>query len=196
MNLDQRTALNERIEHLRATMTFEQFLRRAIANRVQTQWSNQVAEESDRRRAVLDAIMSDYDYEVAQRYIVTPEQRLLVRDALGHVPSAIRAELTHQSELLGTQVMSHLGADPRRRMAEIRCWIIDAVADLDALDFYGCRELLAKAVHQLEFMLNHLPQNDRPSRNRLEYDHLLRERVQQIAQALRRHVRELRDVAA
>jgi hypothetical protein len=191
----ERNALNERLDHLRDTVSFEVFKRRAIANRVQRQWQDQMFEEQDLRGAQLDAIMSNYDYGLWDQFIITPDQRLALRDALASVPR-LRADLTRQADALGTSVMKHLGADARRRIAEIRCWIIDAIEHHDALEFYECRKLLVDAVHQLEYMLTHLPQNDRPSRNRLEYDDLLRQRVQQVATSLRGHVHDLREVAS
>jgi hypothetical protein len=196
VSIDQRRALEARLDHLREMVPFEVFMRRAIANRVHLQWANQFAEEQDLRRERLEGILGDYDYELWRRHIITPQQRIEMRDALAKVPTGVRADLTRQSAVLGDGVMRHLGADPRRRVAEVRCWIIDAIDHLDALEFYECRKLLVDAVHQLEFMLTHLPQNDRPSRNRLEFDYPLRERVQAVANSLRGHVSDLREVAS
>lgn len=195
MNLDQRNALNERVEHLRDMVPFEVFVRRAVANRVHKQWANQLREEQELRRAQLDTILGDYEYELWRQYIITPQQRIELRDALAKVPHGVRADLTRQSVVLGTE-MRRLGAEPRRRIAEIRCWIIDAIEHFDAREFYECRKLLVDAVHQLEFMLTHFPQNDRPSRRQMEYDHNLRARVQAVAASLRGHVADLREVSA
>lgn len=195
MTIDQRRALDERLVHLRETVPFSVVMRRAIANRVYKQWFDRVAEEGDLRHEQLEGILGDYDYELWRRHIITPQQRLELRDAVAMVPPAVRADLMRCSGALGDGVMRHLGADSRRRVAEIRCWIIDAVEHLDALEFYECRKLLADAVHQLEFMLTHLPQNDRPSRRQLEFDLPLRHRVQSVANSLRGHVNGLREVS-
>jgi hypothetical protein len=196
MSIDQRRALDERLAHLRETVPFEVYARRAVANRVHKQWFDQTDEERALRRVQLETILDDYDYELWRRFIATPEQRLELRDLLAKVPTGVRADLTRQSAALGDGVMRHLGAEPRRRIAEIRCWIVDAIDHLDALEFYECRKLLVDAVHQLEYMLSHLPQNDRPSRNRLEFDYPLRARVQAVANSLRGHVNDLREVSS
>lgn len=184
------STLDDRIAHLRLSYNREAYIRRAQLVAIYDQWRRDMesAEHDWRDRA--ESIMSERDAHLIRKYILTEADRRAVREAIAKIPPGIRAELELQQDRLG-RVQAVLGAEPRRRIAEVRCWVHDAMGFLDELNFYQARALLADAVHQLEFMLDHLPQNDRPSRNRLEFDRLLRERVQVVVKDLRQHVRAL-----
>lgn len=184
------TTLNDHLDRLRSSFNLDVYIRHAQLVALHAQWVGEVEETEHAWHDRADTILSERDAFLIRRHILTDTDRAAVREALAKIPRGLRAELDLQDDRLG-RVQSELGAEPRRRIAEIRCWLHDSMRHIDALEFYEARKLLADAVHQLEFMLDHLPQNDRPSRNRLEFDRMLRERVRTVASDLRRHVRVL-----
>jgi hypothetical protein len=193
MIIDNR--IDARTADVASRFTLEAFTRRAIAEKVNSQWALSLrAEQSDRADRV-ETMMATSDYNFARRYLLTPVQRDKVRDAVAAVPNNIRSDLELQSTRLATGVYKHLAAEQRRRFAEIRCMLTDALMYLDALEFSECRRLLADAVHAIEYMLSNQPDTDRPSRLRVHRDTHLRELLNVIARHLRADVTALREVA-
>lgn len=194
------TTQSERIEaraaEVRARFTLDAYIRRAIADQVNSQWALSVRAEQADRADRAETMMSTDDYHFAKRFMLTPVERDKVRDALAAVPVNIRSDLELQASRLATGVYKHLAAEQRRRFAEIRCMLADAVTYLDALEFHECRRQLADAVHAIDYMLSNQPDTDRPSRLRVHRDTHLRELLAVIARHLRADVTALREVAA
>ena len=107
----------------------------------------------------------------------------------------IRANLERLQHLCKSDVYRHLGAEHRRRVCEVRCWIIDAVEAIDNADFHEARRLVVDAEEQLGYLLTSRPQNHRPSQTRFEFDPQLRDRTLRIVMALRTAVVQLRPLA-
>jgi hypothetical protein len=184
------------LDQLRQRFNLDVFIRRAVATKLHNAWlDDHMSEQADRVER-LETIMTSRDFELIKRHLLTPRERTLVRAALARVPERIRADLDMQQYRLRTEVYGHLGAEPRRRVAEVRCWLLDAIEFLDEMNFYEARRLIVNAEHSLSFLVSSRPQNDKPSRNRMEFDHLLRERTQRVCDALKRDAIALREVAA
>jgi hypothetical protein len=184
------------LEELKVRFSLDAFVRRAIANKLHHAWLDEHLAEQDARISRLEAIMPGRDYEMARRRLLTAKQLVAVRDLVKRVPDTVRLDLDRQQYKLATEVYIHLGAEPRRRVCEVRCWLIDAIERLDELNFDQALHLVVEAERSLSFMLTSHPQNDRPSRNRMEFDHLLRERTQRVVSALRADAAALGEVRA
>jgi len=169
---------------LRERFDLSTYTRRAIANKINDQWALSARAEQADRADRMEAIMSSTDF-YAMRRILTPVERDKVRDALAEVPNNIRSDLELQASQLRTQVYAHLGTEHRRRMAEVRCYISDAIDSLDALEFWEAKRLIAEAEHAINYLLARRTEAERPVRRKIETDLMLRERLTKVARHLR-----------
>jgi len=172
------------IAALRERFDLPTYIRRAIANKINDQWALSARAEQADRADAMEAIMPSTEF-YAMRRILTPVERDKVRDALAEVPNNIRSDLESQAGVLRTSVYAHLGTEQRRRIAEVRCMISDALAMLDGLEFWEAKRLIAEAEHAINFLLTRHTEAERPVRRKLETDHMLRERLSKVAQHLR-----------
>jgi hypothetical protein len=175
--IDHLVALRERYD-------LSTYIRRAVANQINDQWALSARAEQADRADRMEAIMPSTDF-YAMRRALTNVERDKVRDALAEVPTNIRSDLELQASTLRTQVYAHLGTEHRRRIAEVRCMIGDAIESLDMLEFWETRRLVADAAHAIDFLLTRHTEADRPVRRKIETDHMLRERLGKVARHLR-----------
>jgi hypothetical protein len=192
----QQAALEARLERLKISFNLEAFTRRAMAQKLNNSWAFAMSREQQDRADRMDSMMDGYDWQLANRFLLTPLDRAHVRRALAMVPDNIRDDLDVQQYRLHTDVYRHLGADHRRRVAEARCWVIDSIDAIDRLDFHEARRLIVDAEHMLGALLSFTTEQERPSRRKAEIDVHLRDRMKRVAEALRRDAVALREVAA
>jgi hypothetical protein len=183
------------LDGLRIRYTLQAFTRRAVADKLHYAWvDTNMSEQADRVER-LETIMSSTDFALAGQHLLEPIDRATVMNKLDQVPANLRADLDAQQYRLKSDVYRHLGAEHRRRVCEVRCWIIDAIEAIDMLDFHEARRLVVDAEHQLGYLMTSRPQNHRPSQTRFEFDRQLRERTLRIVMALRTAVVQLRPLA-
>jgi hypothetical protein len=193
------TTQRERIEatatDVRSRFTLDAYIRRAIAEQINSQWALSLRAEQADRADRAETMMSTFDYHFAKRYLLHPAERDKARAALAAVPTNIRSDLELQASRLATGVYRHLGAEERRRMAEVRCMLADAIMHLDALEFSECKRQIVDADHAINYLLSAARNADRATRRKLETDTLLRERLNVVSRHLRADAAALRSVA-
>ena len=181
---------------VRSRFTLDAFVRRAVAEQINSQWALSLRAEQADRSDRMETMMSTSDFNFARRYLLSEVERSKVREALAAIPTNIRGDLEVQQTRLRSEVYRHLGAEQRRRCAEIRCMIADAIEALDELEFYDCRRLLVDADHAIGFMLDQSVNADRIGRRKLADDARLRQQMALVGQHLRADAKALSGVVA